>query len=178
MDAVVRVWEVGSWKELVAFKTTGKSVRSLMFSPNARILVAEGDDGTVIIWNALTRKEESRIRLESPLAVGNDRIVACPDKHMVKWIDVAAKRFQSKKLVEGSNNGARPVSQLAVSPDGKTLAAGEWKGRVRIWDLSSGKERNTLVEPGLMSYLGFNLDGTLLACCTSRSLRVWWVRDE
>jgi hypothetical protein len=53
---------------------------------------------------------------------------------------------------------------MALAPDGKTLATGGEDGRIRLWDLSSGKELAVLVgHYGPVILLAISPDGTLLA---------------
>jgi WD40 repeat protein len=78
---------------------------------------------------------------------------------------------------------------LALSPDGKTMAVGDPKGTVTLWDLAGGKERARLSEPRgkwtpeetrPVSALEFSPDGATLAVGTGSvqypgwaELRLW-----
>ena len=56
------------------------------------------------------------------------------------------------------------LSSLAVSPDGRTLATGGWKGGIMIWDAASGKQITTLnVGEGAILAVAFTPDGKRLA---------------
>jgi WD40 repeat protein len=73
-----------------------------------------------------------------------------------------------------------PVSCLAFSPDGKTLALGgpiERGGRLLLWDLASGKESKSLETPAAVDCLAFSPDGkTLAAHGSHRDVLLWDVR--
>jgi WD40 repeat protein len=70
--------------------------------------------------------------------------------------------------------GERPVS-IAISPDGKWLACGNWSGEVGLWDMAS----QTLLwrfraHHGLLFGLAFSPDGQLLATGGNDQLiRLW-----
>mgnify|MGYP000108321578 CR=1 FL=1 len=55
-DGEVKVWEVGSWREVVTLRR-GKSGVSVAFSPDGRLLAAGGIDGTVRVWEVGSWRE-------------------------------------------------------------------------------------------------------------------------
>jgi WD40 repeat protein len=64
---------------------------------------------------------------------------------------------------------------VAYAPDGQTLATGGLDGTVRLWDVSTGKEKALLKgHPGSVYTAAFSPDGKLLATGGgSKSLRLW-----
>src|SRR5215467_13563181 len=63
------------------------------------------------------------------------------------------------------------TESLAFSPDGRTLAALDAKGAIRLWDIANRKERATLrdaKEPFLR--LAFSPDGKTIAAATERTI--------
>ena len=62
-------------------------------------------------------------------------------------------------LQDGHTSG---ISAVAVSPDGRYIASGDYSGSVKLWDVASGKEtRSFLSETGAFS-LRFSPDGNRL----------------
>lgn len=60
------------------------------------------------------------------------------------------------------HNGA--VVAVAFSPDSKTLASASYDGRLKLWDMTTGKERATLGEyRGCLGCVAFSPDGKTLA---------------
>jgi len=63
---------------------------------------------------------------------------------------------------------------LAVSPDGRRLAAGIGGGRIAIWDITSHEEVATLAgHREAVSLLAFTPDGDHLVSVSKDQLRVW-----
>jgi WD40 repeat protein len=73
--------------------------------------------------------------------------------------------------------GTHPVSSIAISPDGRTLAAGYWDF-VALWDIRTGKRIATLRGFGrYVESLSFRRDGRMLAGGTdSGKVQVWDLR--
>jgi WD40 repeat protein len=134
-----------------------RSLTSLAFSPDGRLLAGGTADGVVYVWDAATGKEQAVLRghlgLVWALAFSPDgkvlasgcgpnppprdfgvgfglRSAQRQDGEVWLW-DVAAAR--ERAVLRGH---AAAVRALAFSPDGKTLVSGSDDQTVRLWEAS------------------------------------------
>ncbi|MFD0262446.1 WD40 repeat domain-containing protein [Kitasatospora indigofera] len=71
-----------------------------------------------------------------------------------------------------------PVSAMACSPDGRTVAVGDLNGRIRLWDPVSGARRGELPEsPEPVHRLAFAPDGSWLAVSSRSGVRILGIPD-
>lgn len=71
------------------------------------------------------------------------------------------------------------VSEVAFSPDGKTLASGSWDNSVKLWDVASGQEVKSLEgHTGWVWSVAFSPDGKTLASGSGdKTIRLWSVES-
>jgi WD40 repeat protein len=152
-DGTVKLWEVGTWRELNSLRAESISGRqaprgqsaadefresrrfdSVAFSPDGTSLVAGLKDGTIVSWELAT------------------------------WREQYVRR----------GHGAT-VYGLAFSPDGRTLASGGWDRLVKLWDARTGRELRALSGHGdWVMGVEFTPDGRTLASFDSGGmLRPW-----
>jgi WD40 repeat protein len=69
--------------------------------------------------------------------------------------------------------GPDPVSDVAFSKDGRTLAlaSSRWDGTVKLWDVASGHQLQTAV--GGMRLVSFSPDGNILAAGSQEGIKLW-----
>jgi WD40 repeat protein len=143
---------------------TGKVVRRwgawfaefycLAVSRDGKTLAAGGKGKAVLVWDVASGKELKRLRTPGPVVslafspTGKTLAVAegSPEdselfkKHrVVKLWDVAAGKVVRKFIGQ-----THPAEDVAISPDGKILAAAAEDKTIRVWDLATGKTRCTI----------------------------------
>jgi RNA polymerase sigma factor (sigma-70 family) len=139
-DGNVRVWEVGTGKEL--FQLTGhpKRVFSVAWSADGK-RIATGCENQVRLFDAEAGKE-----LIKPLTVPlgfiynvaltpkGDRVVVCGTEKKVFVFDL-----DTGKEVSQNQDSDNVVRGLAMMPDGKSYACSSFDGGVRVIDVATGK---------------------------------------
>src|SRR5262249_23120661 len=78
------------------------------------------------------------------------------------------------RLVHSLRGHEKPVTAMAFSPDGRTLASGSEDGTIRLWELASGKDISQLKgQPFAARSLAFSSNGKPLAGAESTGYRLW-----
>ena len=72
------------------------------------------------------------------------------------------------------------ISSLAISPDGKTLAAGSFSDKIELWRISDGVRLHTLEgHRGWVFQVVFSRDGkTLFSSSTDGTVRLWSILED
>jgi WD40 repeat protein len=181
---VIRLWEVGTGKELRRLSGHTQAVRGLAFSPDGKLLASTGDKELIRLWDVTTGKELDGIKRD---------VYACairfaPDGKLLA-IDVRSEKIlptaksDTVRLYDpGSGKELcrwqMPCACVAFTPDGKVLASAGMGGDrvVHRWDLIAGKslddaDRNHL---GQAHALQFAPDGKSLSSLDVRATVVEW----
>src|SRR5262249_39724193 len=176
LDGDVRVWDLTTGKEVRSFAIPKDGSHSLRFSADGRFLASGGGyhDQSVRLWDVATGKllghfrgHKTAVDVESLSANG---------KTLLTWAT-----GETHRVWDLATGMSRPfpglVGGLALSPDGKVLAAADWDRRcVRLYDSRSGKElRQWPTHPTGAHTLAFAPDGKALA--TAESDHVVRLRD-
>ncbi|HBI41263.1 MAG TPA: hypothetical protein DDY78_00195 [Planctomycetales bacterium] len=145
-DKNIRLWDVATGKVVSTLEVPTERVQSVAFSPDGRTLASAGVK-TLQLWDAATGKNIRTIEATgwefSTLAFSPDGLLLAAancalgprptrDTVMVKLWEVS-----TGKEIGAMKEQPWSVYSLAFSPDGKTLAAGDGRGAVRLWDVSS-----------------------------------------
>jgi len=170
-DSTVRLWPLAGGDGRV-LEGHSQNVNGVAFTPDGRAVVSAGYDATLRIW-PLSGGAAQIVTLLSPL---NSVVVASDG-------EIAAGGADGKVYVltpTGALLGAieaqpNPIIAIAVSGDGKLVAAAGIRGSVAIIERPSRTVARTLVGPGLPVWsVVFAPDNrTLLTGGTDRVIRRW-----
>ncbi len=117
----------------------GGPVRALAISPDGRQAISGSFDTAAIRWSLAQNVAEQVMRFHDSAVnavtwLKDGRIAtAGADAHIAIW---TPGRPHPDTVLDGHSG---PIADLALSPDGKTLASASWDHTVRLWPLAGGK---------------------------------------
>jgi WD40 repeat protein/transcriptional regulator with XRE-family HTH domain len=182
------VWDVtaGRTKTTVDLATSPASVDGIALGPGGRtLLVARSTEEGYVNETWDTERQRRTAILPGPggsrLAVSRDGGLLVTDNRIVR-----AGRSHAQDLVQHDGIGA-----IAFAPDGSGLAAGDWTGRVALWDGDlrhrAGILRNVFLAPldpssdsaESITALAFSPDGRTLAVGgDAGTLQLWDIATQ
>ena len=176
--AGVAVWSTSENRRqpLAIFDRNG-GPSAAAFSPSGK-LVATGDfDGNVRLWRADTGALVDELDPPGPpspvravsFSFDGSRLAAASGTRATVWI-------LPRKGVRTFRLSGRKVWAVALSPDGTRLAAGagDISGRVRVWDVGTGRGTDFTGHSEAIESLAFSADGkSLVSASDDETARIW-----
>ncbi len=171
-NAVFRLWEIESGKQILPAEGHDAAVESLAFSIDGKKLVSSGADHTTRLWDVETTKQLMKLQRTakgdtahafSPAA---KTLATAGKDNIIRLTSVATG--ESLGELKGS---AQPSTAILFSPDGNTIAAGGmqrgWGNNasgLHLWELSTGKNLRTIPsgQYGICS-AAFSANGKMIA---------------
>lgn len=155
-----------------------KAVYAAVVTPDGRSVVGAGADGKIRRRDADTGEEKASVKYREGREVRLLHAAISPDGGLVAAAPQPTNQVEVWDAVAGKERAAfkveaRMVESLAFSPDGKTLAVGDFDGKLRLWDVAEGKDRVVLRHPAPVWALGYSPDGKTLAS-VDRNVGVVW----
>jgi len=158
----------------LAAGTPGRTVTSLAFTPDGRILATGGVEAkanidiAAMMNAAMTQKPKKGSKQPDPADMMKDLKVEAVGQ--VKLWDVST----GQQIAAFTGHG-RGVSKVVFSRDGKLLASGSTDNTIKIWDVATQSELRTLTghTAGIES-LDFSPDGRLLASASDDGSTFLW----
>jgi cytochrome c len=171
-DRTIRVWPLGGGAPRV-LEGHRQNVNGVAFTPDSGAVVSASYDATLRIWPL----GDSGFPLTTTMPTPLNAVAVAPDGEIVT-AGADGKVYFLSSVGEPRGEiavGETPVIALAVSHDGKWVAAAGIRGAVAIVERSTRKIARTLVGPGLPVWsLAFMPDNRmLLTGGADRMVRRW-----
>lgn len=155
--------------------TMGRSVTSLAFSPDGKILATGGVESKTNVDELMADALASGNR-----AKNNKRPPTDPDEFMKNMKVEAIGRVQLWDVASGQEIGSlkghgKAVTQVAFSRDGRFLATSGSDNSIKIWDVAARRELRTLAgHTTNIDSMDFSPDGRLLASASDDGGTFLW----
>jgi WD40 repeat protein len=177
-DGLVRVWEVGSDKILVAPPKEPGSICDIAFEPGGRNLAVTR--GNAVVLEPLAPRELTRSETlpEVPPGLKFAAVAYSPNGQYVAargggelfvW-QLDPHRLLHRLQLEAEVD---PRTNLAFSPDSQRLACGSQGKHVLLWDVSSGKIARRIPAAGVR-LVGMSARESILATCDGSANVLLW----
>ena len=156
-----------------------RSVNSIAFSPNGKMLASASDDNTIILWDLSTGKPIGQPLIGHTNGVnsidfspdGKTLASGSDDKTIIIW-DVATGKPTGQPLIGHTD----VIYSVAFSPDGKTLASGSVDKTIVLWDVATWKPKGQPLakHKGAVNSIAFSPDGKTLASGSDDHTIILW----
>ena len=186
------LWDAATGRQVAAIPSDSSAslminADTVAFSPDGKILAVGGESttglGAVWLWNAATGRQIGSVVTPAILNGGVTSVAFSPDGDTLVaggftytsgygdsdsgesdgaiWLWNLAS---SPKAGRSLHTGGGPVTSVAISPDGTTLAVGADEGTARLWKVATLQQAsNPLTNSGPVSSVAFSPDGKTLA---------------
>ncbi len=142
-------------------------IRALAFAPDSRLLATASDDNTLRLWDTDTAREVPNLTVYSNFiqAFGASREGTAPP----------AQDKGTAHLPGAFSDAPEDTGALAFAPDSTALASGSADGKIRLWELETGRMQFSLpTDQGGVLALAFSPERKILASGGSDTLvRLW-----
>jgi WD40 repeat protein/uncharacterized caspase-like protein len=196
-DGLVRIWDTTKEQPISTIESESLKIGKNSLAPDIGSMAISPDGDSLAIASFLHRKVEVwdiktqslKGRLESFAVPNNIRWGFSPDgKLLALYKDNEAKDnslylwdVDSGKLTELKGH-KEAISEIEFSPSGDRIASGSNDGTVKVWDLVSNNQKETLTgHDESVRSIAFSSDGTMLASAEGsyggKKVKLWNLVD-
>jgi WD40 repeat protein/serine/threonine protein kinase len=176
LDKTVRIWDSKTGELIQTLRDSRSEIRGVAFSPDGKLVAADGGNGIVIVWYArsgriaLSRDKASLTNFEGIAFRPDGKVLALADLGGCARILDSVTGRELRKL-DVPNSGALAV---AYDPSGLRLAAACDDQTVRIWHSTNDKAQLFTGHKAEVMSVAFRSDGARIASVGGDGLLILW----
>ncbi|MFN0053525.1 MAG: M56 family metallopeptidase [Planctomycetales bacterium] len=142
-DAVVRIWDASTGRQSAQLELHQEAVQSVAYCSGGAQLVSATKQGEIVVWNLAARQPRSRWRSKripiQGIAVAPDGQTLAVASGQGTALDPGGVTLTDLSTLEVRQffPASSLVGGVAFHDDGRSLVAGEWSGKVTVWDLET-----------------------------------------
>jgi WD40 repeat protein len=154
-DKTAKVWDLGTKESVLTFPDHQVGVNGVAARADGKVGFSVGEDNLLRMWNATGDGKQIRplgghtkpvFKIAQHHDAKNPLLATCSADGTVRLWN--PNTGQALKVLTGDTDW---VYAVAISPDGKLVAAGGYAGEVRVWKVADGKEVKMFhASPGYM----------------------------
>lgn len=175
-DALIKIWDVESGKEIRTLHGHNKAVTSACFSPDGKYIISGASDGEVKIWETISGKEIKM--LKDYTETGDVSVDWSPDGKYYATGSYYEKKIHIYDFVAGNSviklkTGGR-ISDICFSPDSKNLISTA-NDDVELFEIATGKTlRKFKGHKYYVQTLAFSHDGQkIISGGDDETVKIW-----
>lgn len=175
MDALVRLWETGTWQEMMVLAGHNNSVNGFALSPDESTLATCSSDSTVRLWSFPGGQELKTLQDQKKVASG---VAFSPDGNWITSVYYGGRAViwdAVGNLHAAIKTGLKNLACAAYSPDSRLLAIGGLGEQLAVWNAPGGELLASLPghEDAVMG-ARFLSDGAQLVSISYRGVLRFW----
>ena len=179
-DGTARVWklETGTESARIQLKDESDGVGDVLFLDGEQTLATLATSGKLQVWRTADGGLVRTLGDRPPMSLGlaysaRDQLLAAGAGNRVELWNVV--RGELRAVLAGEHGHNAPISTLAFSPDGRTIASGGRDGAVIIWDVEARSAiAKCLQHTAMVWCVDFSPDGRNLASGSmDKSVLLW-----
>lgn len=186
----LKLWDTDRHRDMLELPASSTTVLATAFDPAGETLAIREADGAIRLWDlstgrcvrsladpgdtaarpATTWDDPQLATLQDSLAYSPDgRTIAAADGNAITLWDVeTGKQTGSFEAID--------ATAVAFDATGRTLAAAQRNGQVRLYDLPGGRVIHAMQTGQPVGGLAFSPNGLTLACGIDRTVQLWDVQ--
>jgi WD40 repeat protein len=174
-DNTIKLWDVTTGQPIKTL-SGNESEKTIVFSPDGKIIASGGYDKTIKLWDVTTGKVVKTLSSQNNSIY---ELIFSPDGKILASRSynniIQLWDLTTGKVIKSLSEHTDLVNSIAFSPDGKILASGSSDDTIKLWDVTTGKAIKTLTgHVDRVTSVAFSADGNMIASGSDdKTIKLW-----